>query len=60
MPHVMATNNQKNNMNTLLALTIELPDWLFCGPFWGGFFTCAALVFAFLLYVAANFNPFGR
>jgi hypothetical protein len=47
-------------MNTLLALTIELPDWLFSGPFWGGFFTCAALVVAFLLYAMSNFNPFGR
>jgi hypothetical protein len=47
-------------MNTLLALTIEIPDWLFSGPFWGGFFTCAGLVAALLLYAASNFNPFGR
>lgn len=26
-------------MNALLALTIEIPDWLFDGRFWGGFFT---------------------
>jgi hypothetical protein len=47
-------------MNTLLALTIEIPDWLFSGQYWGGFFTCVALMFALLLYAASNFNPFGR
>jgi hypothetical protein len=47
-------------MSNLLALTIEIPDWLFSGQYWGGFFTCAALVGALLLYAAANFNPFGR
>ncbi len=41
-------------MSNLLALTIELPDWLFSGQYWGGFFTCAALVFAFLRYVASK------
>ena len=46
-------------MNTLLALTVTIPDWLFCGPFWGGFFTAAIIGFAFLLYIASNFNPFG-
>jgi hypothetical protein len=51
---------KNKQMNTLLALTIEIPDWLFCGPFWGGFFSCAALVFVFLRYAAANFNPWGR
>jgi hypothetical protein len=47
-------------MNTLLALTITLPDWLFCGPFWGGFFTAIGLGVALLLFALANFNPFGR
>ena len=47
-------------MNALLALTIELPDWLFDGRFWGGFFTAVGIAFALLLYAAANFNPFGR
>jgi hypothetical protein len=47
-------------MNTLLALTITLPDWLFSAQYWGGFFTYAALVVALLLYAASNFNPFGR
>jgi hypothetical protein len=47
-------------MHTLLALTITIPDWLFSGPFWGGFFTCAALVFVFLLYEVSDFNPWGR
>jgi hypothetical protein len=46
-------------MNTLLALTLELPDWLFSGPFWGGFFTCAVIAFLFSLYAASNFKPFG-
>lgn len=47
-------------MNTLLALTIEIPDWLFSGQYWGGFFTAVGIAFALLLYAAANFNPFGR
>lgn len=46
-------------MNTLLAVTIEIPDWLFCGPFWGGFFTALGIAFAFLIYASRNFNPFG-
>lgn len=47
------------NMNTLLALTITLPDWLFCGPFWCGFFTAIALGAAFLAYALSDFKPFG-
>lgn len=47
-------------MNTLLALTIEIPDWLFYGRFWGGFFTAVGLGIAFLIYALLNFNPFGR
>jgi hypothetical protein len=47
-------------MNTLLALTIEIPDWLFSGQYWGGFFTCAVLAFALFIYALSNFNPFGR
>jgi hypothetical protein len=47
-------------MNTLLALTLELPDWLFDGGFWSGFFTAIGLCFLMLLYAMANFNPFGR
>lgn len=45
-------------MNTLLALTIELPDWLFDGGFWGGFFTAIGFCFLLLLYAMAHFNPF--
>jgi hypothetical protein len=47
-------------MNTLLAFTIEIPDWLFCGPFWGGFFTATGLGVALLLFAMVNFNPFER
>jgi hypothetical protein len=46
-------------MNTLLALTIEIPDWLFSGPYWGGFFTGIALGVVLLMYVVSHFNPFG-
>ena len=46
-------------MNTLLALTINIPDWLFCGPFWAGFFTAIGLGIAFLMYALSNFRPFG-
>ena len=49
-------------MNTLLALTIELPDWLFSGQYWGGFFTAVGIGVALILYAAANsnFDTFGR
>lgn len=47
-------------MNALLALTIELPDWLFDGRFWGGFFTAAILAVVLFLYAMSNFNPWGR
>jgi hypothetical protein len=47
-------------MNTLLALTLELPDWLFDGGFWSGFFTAVGIGVALILFAAANFNPFGR
>jgi hypothetical protein len=46
-------------MNTLLALTVTIPDWLFSAQYWGGFFTAVIIAFAFLLYIAANFKPFG-
>ncbi len=49
-----------NIMNTLLALAIEIPDWLFCGPYWGGFFTATVLGVALFLHVMSNFDPFGR
>jgi len=45
-----------NIMNTLLALTIEIPDWPFCGPFWAGFFTGISLGAVFLLYINSNFD----
>jgi len=50
-------------MNTLLALTIDIPDWLFCGPFWLGFCSATGLGITFLLYAMSafkNFNPFNR
>jgi len=47
-------------MNALLALVIEIPDWLFDGQFWSGFFTSIGLCFLILLYITSNFNPFGR
>jgi hypothetical protein len=48
-----------NIMSNLLALAIEIPDWLFCGPYWCGFFTATALGVALFLYAMSNFNPFG-
>lgn len=50
-------------MNTLLALTITLPDWIFDGRFWSGFCSATGLGIAFLFYVRSqfkNFNPFDR
>ena len=44
-------------MNALLAFTVEIPDLLFDGRFWGGFFTA---FFIMLVYSLLNFNPFGR
>lgn len=46
-------------MNTLLALTLEIPDWLFSGQYWGGFFTAVGLGLALIVYALSNFNPFG-
>ena len=43
-------------MNTLLALTIEIPDWLFSGQYWGGFFTAFGIEVALILYAASKFN----
>ncbi len=45
-------------MITLLAVTIEIPDWLFCGPFWAGFFTASVIIIALLRYALSSFNPF--
>lgn len=47
-------------MNTLLALTLEIPNWLFSGQYWGGFFTAVGIGVALVLYAASKFNPFGR
>jgi hypothetical protein len=50
-------------MNTLLALTITIPDWLFDERFWLGFCSAAGFGIAFLLYAMSkfkNFNPFDR
>lgn len=46
-------------MNTLLALTIEIPDWLFNGEFWSGFLTAIGIVSALMLCALSKFNPFG-
>jgi hypothetical protein len=43
-------------MNTLLALTITIPDWLL--SFWGG--AAIGLGVAFILFAMVNFNHFGR
>jgi hypothetical protein len=43
-------------MNTLLALTINIPDWLL--SFWGGYLTATGIGVALLLI--ANFKSFGR
>jgi hypothetical protein len=47
----------------MLALTIDIPDWLLDGSFWGGYFSGAfsvcVIVFLLLVYWARNFNPFG-
>jgi hypothetical protein len=47
----------------MLALTLEIPDWLLNGTFWCGYFSgvfsAAVIVFLALLYWARNFNPFG-
>jgi hypothetical protein len=46
-------------MSTLLALTIEIPDWLFDGRFWFGFCSAAGFGIALLLYAMSKFRPFG-
>jgi len=46
-------------MNTLLALTITIPDWLFDGRFWL-VFPATGFGIALVLFAIENFNPFGR
>jgi len=48
-----------NIMSNLLALTIEIPDWLFDGRFWL-VAPAAGLGIALVLFAIENFNPFGR
>ena len=36
-------------MNTLLALTIEIPDWLLDGRFWFGFCSATVLGIVYLI-----------
>jgi hypothetical protein len=47
----------------MLALTIDIPDWLMDGAFWCGYFSgvlsVVVIVFILLVYWARNFNPFG-
>jgi hypothetical protein len=47
-------------MNTLLALTIEIPDWLFNGGFWFGFCSATGIGIALLFFAMTTFNPFDR
>lgn len=41
-------------------MTITIPDWLFCGPFWAGFGIAALFAVVVFFIVIRNFNPFGR
>ena len=42
-------------MNALLALTIEIPDWLFDGRFWCGFGAGVASFFLLLFILVEGF-----
>jgi len=41
-------------------MTITIPDWIFCGLFLAGFGTGTAICVLGFLFLARNFNPFGR
>lgn len=43
----------------MIALTLNIPDWLFCMPFWAGFGLALAIFFVLVVIAARNFNPFG-
>jgi hypothetical protein len=47
----------------MLALTIEIPDWLLNGDFWFGYFcgifTLGVIGTIALAYLNNNFDPFG-
>jgi hypothetical protein len=45
-------------MNNVLALSIEIPDWLFHGPFWLGFCIATVIWILVFLYIVSHFNPF--
>jgi hypothetical protein len=45
-------------MSDILALTVEIPDWLFSGQYWNGFFTCLMVGIVVFAYGLAKFNPF--
>lgn len=38
-------------------MTIHIPDWLFCGPFWLGFGIAAVLAIAFVIWAMAQIGP---
>jgi len=42
----------------MIALTITIPNWLFCPEFWGGFFLAIGLCFALFIFMASKFSPF--
>lgn len=45
-------------MNNVLALTVEIPDWFFNGPFWLGFCIATSIWILGFIYTVSNFNPF--
>lgn len=41
-------------------MQITIPDWIFSGPYWAGFGTAVVLFIVLVVWLAGNFNPFGR
>lgn len=38
-------------------MTIHIPDWIFCGPFWAGFGSAILLVLIFIAWALPNMGP---
>jgi hypothetical protein len=42
---------------TMTALTLNIPDWIFCGPFWAGFGIAVVLAVAFFFWLVSQCGP---
>lgn len=41
----------------LSFMTVHIPDWIFCGPFWAGFGSAILLAVIFIAWSLAKMGP---